>query len=411
MKKNAAVTICSINYMPKALVLFESYRLHHPGHPFYIVVVDRKIPDFTLDRTELTLIWAEDLPIKDFLQYAFTFDIIELNTNVKPTVLKLLLAEYDTVLYLDPDIQILSPLDVVFKALDNASVVVTPHSNNPVLDGKKPDDLEFLRFGAFNLGFIGVSRCQEANDFLDWWSERCLKYGFYEPQLGLAVDQKWVNLALSYFPGLTVLRDAGLNVAFWNLHERHLSLENGKGMVNGTVPLKFIHFSSFDSSAPGNIAQKQNRFLPGSRPDFEPFAREYAKKLLAVDSSKFADKKYGFDYFDDSAYVAPALRRFYAALRVKGHFPMKNPFDPRGSVRAFAAKNGLVHKVGTVAKRQNFHDVGAYKKQIYLLLKMFRFALFLLGPNRYFALMRYLAHISSLRNQVEMFGMTTQENP
>lgn len=409
MSKNAAVTICSLNYLAKALVLFESYRLHHPQHPFYIVLVDRKTPGFSLSKPGLSLIWAEDLPINNFLQYAFAFDIIELNTNVKPTVLKLLLAEYDSVLYLDPDIHVLAGLDMVFEALDSASIVVTPHTNKPILDGKKPDDLEFLRFGAFNLGFIGVSRCAEALAFLDWWSVRCLEYGFYEPQVGLAVDQKWVNLAPSYFPKMTILRDVGLNVAFWNLHERHLSLVDGKGMVNGDVPLKFIHFSSFDGLAPETVAQKQNRFSPGSRPDFELFAREYAKLLLAVDTSQFAGRKYGFDYFDDGIYVTPALRRFYAAFRLREFSAIKNPFDPTEGVRTFASKNGLIVKGAAEAKRLNFQDVGAYKFQITILLKMCRLALFLLGPNRYFALMRYLAHISSLRNQVEMFGKIQQE--
>src|SRR3989338_9093383 len=100
MRKNAAVTICSVNYLTKAIVLFESYRQYHPEQQFYIVLVDRKVDGFSIDRPGLALIWAEDLPIDNFLQYAFAFDIIELNTNVKPTVLKLLLAKHDSVLYL-----------------------------------------------------------------------------------------------------------------------------------------------------------------------------------------------------------------------------------------------------------------------------------------------------------------------
>lgn len=404
MKNNVAVTICSINYLAKALVLFESYRLYHPEQQFYVVIVDRKVPGFSIDRPGLSVIWAEDLPIENFLQYAFAFDIIEFNTNVKPAVLKLLLTKHDAVLYLDPDILIFSRLDVVFEALENASVVVTPHCNTPILDGKKPDDLEFMRFGAFNLGFVGVSRCAEGSDFLDWWSVRCLEYGFYEPQLGLAVDQKWVNLAPSYFPKLAVLHDIGLNVAFWNLHERRLSVVGDKAMVNEQVPLKFIHFSSFNADAPEIVAQKQSRFAAGSRPDFEAFAREYAKQLRAVDSSQFVNIKYGFDYFDDGAYVTPALRRFYAPFRKDVFASVKNPFETEGRVRSFAKKYGLIIPGNNEARRQNFHDMSAYKTQISILLKIFRLVLFILGPNRYFALMRYLAHISSLRNQVEMFG-------
>ena len=155
--KYAAVTICSINYIGKALVLFDTYREQHPEHDFYLVLVDRKC-DLSFSQSGINVIWAEDLPVENFLQHAFAYDVIEFNTNVKPAALKLLLASYAAVLYLDPDIKVYSPLHSVLDALTDASVVVTPHYKTPVLDGCKPDDLELLKFGVFNLCFFGVSR-------------------------------------------------------------------------------------------------------------------------------------------------------------------------------------------------------------------------------------------------------------
>ncbi|NKI67890.1 glycosyl transferase [Collimonas pratensis] len=403
MRNKAAVTICSINYIAKALVLFESYRQYHPDHDFYVVIVDRKNSDLTIEHDGLTVIWAEDLSIPNFHQAAFSFDVIEFNTNVKPTALKLLLNSHDLVVYLDPDIEVFAPLTPVFEGLENASIVLTPHCNTPILDGCKPDDLEFLKFGTFNLGFVAVSKCDEAFSFLDWWSARCLEHGFYEPQVGLAVDQKWVSLAPSYFPNLKVLHDIGLNLAFWNLHERHLSLKDEKWMVNNEVPLRFIHFSSFNASKPEIIAQKQNRFAPGSRPDFESAAKAYAAKLIAAESEKYGGHKYGFDYFDDGTYITPALRRFYAALRSEKFSEVANPFKENSPVMDFAKRNGLLVRGNVPAKRHNFHDMKSYNFQIKMILKMFRFALFVIGPERYFNLMRYLAHISSLRNQTDIF--------
>ena len=404
MQKIASVTICSINYIAKAMVLVDSYRLHHPDHDFHIVIVDRKDPDLKIDRAGLSVIWAEDLEIPDFYQKAFTFDVIEFNTNVKPTALKNLLKKYDAVLYLDPDIEIFAPLTPVFNGLEQAPIVVTPHYNTPILDGHKPDDLELLKFGTFNLGFVGVAQSNEAFAFLDWWSARCLEHGFYEPQAGLAVDQKWVGLAPSYFPNLKILHDVGLNLAFWNLHERTLSIKDGTWVVNGQVPLRFIHFSSFNASKPEIIAQKQDRFAAGSRPDFEPLARAYAAKLISAESEKYGKQKYGFDYFDDGVYIAPALRRFYAALYTERFSTVKNPFDENSSVRKFAMKNNLLVRGNLPAKRHNFHDMKSYGLQIKIILKMFRLALYLIGPERYFNLMRYIAHISSLRNQADIFN-------
>lgn len=404
--KNAAVTICSVNYVGKALVLFESYKMHHPDHDFYLVLVDRK-RELNIQKLGLNLIWAEDLPIDNFLQHAFEYDVIEFNTNVKPSALKLLLKDYEKVLYLDPDIKIYSPLTVVFDALEKASVAVTPHSNTPILDGKKPDDLELLKFGAFNLGFVGVSQTDEGFSFLDWWSDRCLDYGFYEPQLGLAVDQKWVGLAPCFFPSLIILHDVGLNLAFWNLHERQISRGDNVWMVNENIPLKFIHFSSFSTSSPESIAQKQTRYAPGSRPDFIELAKIYAQELLGQDSDEFSRQPYGYDYFDDGIYITPALRRFYAALKSSKFHSEKNPFSADGLVKQFAKKNQLLIKGNKKSKRHIFRDMDAYSTQISIIFKALRFALFLLGPERYFNLMRYVAHVSSLRNQGAMFNKPT----
>ena len=405
MNSIAALTICSINYIGKALVLIDSYTRHHPGHSIYLVLVDRKNPEIKVERPGLTVVWAEDLLIPDFLQHAFTYDVIEFNTNVKPTALKLVLQTHDIAVYLDPDIKVYAPLTPVFDALQNgASLVVTPHSNTPILDGCKPDDLELLKFGAFNLGFAGVSRCQEGLAFLDWWSERCLGHGFYEPQLGLGVDQKWVGLAPCYFPHMQILHDAGLNVAFWNLHERHLTAHDGEWFVNDITPLRFIHFSSFNENTPKVIAKKQTRFEVGSRHDFSVLAEAYAAELLGNASKKYAGYRYTFDYFDDGSYVTPALRRFYAGLKDTVFKAEANPYRPDGPVMRFGKAHRLVGARTEAARRQIFKDVSAYGPQIKLINKMLRLALFVLGPGRYFNLMRYLAHISSLRNQVDMFG-------
>lgn len=403
MTSSAALTICAINYLPKALVLYESYLRHHPDHSFYIVLVDRKDESLRIERPNLTVIWVEDLAVSDFPQHAFAFDVIELSTNVKPSALKYLLARHDVALYIDPDIRVYAPLEPVYEALRTASVVVTPHTNLPVVDGAKPDDVDLLRFGAYNLGFVGVSRCDEGLRFLNWWSDRCLAFGYYEPQLGLAVDQKWVDLAPAFFPALQILHDAGLNVAFWNLHERRMTQRDGTWWVNENVRLRFIHFSSFDAKRPEVVAYKQSRFAPGSRPDFEQLATEYARELQGEGSEEYNRRKYGFDYFNDGTYITPALRRFYAGL--KDQFAdVVNPFDPGSRVMTFARRNGLLTRDNAAAKRHTFHDVGKFGRAIRFIHFMLRLALRVLGPNRYYMLMRYLSHISSLRNQVEMFG-------
>lgn len=404
MTKVSALTICSFNYISKARVLIESFKSIHPEHDITLVIVDKKRESSALQKLGINIIWAEDLPIDNFYQYAFTFDIIEFNTNVKPTALKFLLEKFDKVIYFDPDIQVFSRIDHILEELNNASVVITPHSVTPILDGCKPDDSDLLRFGAYNLGFVGVSNCSESFSFLDWWSDRCLKLGFYEPQLGLAVDQKWIDLAPSFFPKLKILHNVGLNVAFWNLHERFLSKVNNQWFVNGNIPLVFFHFSSFNPDFVDVIAFKQTRFKQGERSDFTEIANEYAVNIQNFKISEFDNQKYGFDYFDDGVYINPIVRRFYVILK-NDMFEKDNPFEVNNNFRKFVKKNGLIELKQTINhKRMTFKDLESYKNQEKFFLIGLKLVLRLLGPEKYFSLMRYLPYISSIRNQKKLFS-------
>lgn len=402
-KSIAAVTICAKNYFAKAKVLRSSYLDCHPEHSFYILIMDRKDEAFEAKHPEYQLIWVEDLAINDLYKHAFSYDVIEFSTNVKPTVLKLLLENYSKVLYIDPDIKVYNYLSPVFDALDHHAITITPHTLTPILDGKHPNDIDFLKFGAYNLGFVGVSKTAEAIGFLDWWSTRCLAFGFYEPQLGLAVDQKWIDLVPSYFPTTKILRDLGLNLSFWNLHERFLIKKDGAWLVNDSSKLYFIHFSSFDAENPTAVASKQNRFSKGDRPDIAELYQQYALNLKAQDTENYSANQYSYDFFEDGVYITATMRRFYVCLSER-FSNEKNPFSPTSKARLFGEKKGLVSRKLMPIKRQNFKNMDDYALQLKIIYFALRIILKVLGPVRYFALMRLLPQLSSIRNQEKVIG-------
>jgi len=399
----SAVTICSTNFMAKALALRESYLQFNPKSDFYILIIDKKHDRFQNLAADVQILWVEEIGIENLRHYAMKFDILELNTNVKARVLSLLLRRYNKVLYLDPDIYFYGTLDTVFRELETHPIVVTPHSLTPILDGKRPSDTDFIRFGTYNLGFVGVSNCEEGFKFLEWWSRRCLEYGFYEPQVGLSVDQKWIDLGPAFFSGMKILRDPGLNVAFWNLHERVVSRRDGIWLVNKDFPLRFFHFSSFNTNSPHMIAQKQSRYAIESRPDLHELLDSYAARLKENENESFSSYNYSFNHFDDGMYVTPTLRRFYATL--EANFPInEDPFSHGSSLQRFAIESGLASKKYGICKPLIFKEVGVHSQAARVSLVGLRWILRMIGPNRYFTLMRYLAYISSIRNQSEMFS-------
>ena len=176
----------------------------------------------------------EEIGLPNLNSLAMKYDILELNTNVKPSFMKYIFdnSDVDRLVYLDPDIYIYNRLDPVFDLLEGANVVLTPHITSPINDDKNPREQDFLLSGTYNLGFIAVIRSSESIRMLDWWERRCLEQGFDETRTGLFVDQKWMNLAPCLFEKVEQCKDLGCNMAYWNLHERSLTYEDSEYVVN-----------------------------------------------------------------------------------------------------------------------------------------------------------------------------------
>lgn len=402
LPRSVIFTACSANYLGKAAAMALSALDHHTDYDIVILVADGKRPVDIADM-RIRLLWAEDLGFPAYLQSAFKYNIIEFNTALKPFATLHLLASYERVIYLDPDVCVFAPLATVHAGLDKYAAVFTPHALSPYDGAGRPGDRDLLRFGSSNLGFFAVRRSSAAEQMLRWWHERCRQECFYEPQLGLGVDQKWIDLAFAFFDDMGLLKDPGLNVAFWNLHERQLSHTDAGWRVNGNTPLGFVHFSSFVEADEQAVADKQTRHTVGSRPDFSLAGnvyRDYLQRGKAL--VKVADTRYSYGQFDNGATVSPALRRFYAVSERPEVLAEDNPFSVHGAVYRFARGQGLVSSRPAATTHVNFKVQASYSRQQRLITIAFRWVLRLIGPDRYFNLMRYLAHYSSLLNQGDL---------
>ena len=396
-------TACSVNYLEKAIAMFLSVEHSHPNVDMVVLLVDRKRP-VSLLNSRVKLWWSEDIGFPDYLQCAFKYNIIELNTALKPYAALKLLDEYEKVIFLDPDTCLYNPLESTISALENNSSVFTPISLSPYYGLGRPSDIDLLRFGTNCLGFFAVKNSEKSREFLEWWHDQCFSKCFYEPQVGLAVDQKWVDLAPAFFEETYLLKDPGLNVAFWNLHERRISKTDRGWMVNDKYPLGFIHFSSFSINDSDVIANKQTRYSAGDRPDFTSAAdiyREYlstAKLIVNCD-----DIRYGYSTFTNGRAISPSLRRFYEVYKDTKFIDCRNPFAEDGSIYRFAKKYHLLSKDNFPEAHINFKVSNSYALQRKFIRLLFKMLLRILGPDRYFLFLRYMAYYSSIFNQSDMF--------
>ena len=399
----AGCTIVSPNYLAFARTLSASYLAQHPGHRFFVLLVadlDDAEP-FRAGSFEPVLL--SQIGLEDLRREAMKYDILELNTNVKPTFLKYLIETHnlDQVVYLDPDIFVFAPLAPVFEALDSGAIaILTPHITRPVNDGKSPDEQDLLYNGTYNLGFVAIRRSDEGWRLLSWWEERCLGLGFSEGRTGLFVDQKWMNLAPGLFDGVAILRNPGLNMAYWNLHERRLGRTptgyEVSGPISNPVPLCFFHFSGVVVADAAVLSRHTDRFTLETRPDLQQIFAEYKAGVRSNQDRQLDSVPYGFDTLSDGTAVTRLARRIYAQHQPR--WAGKDPFDARGEFARFAGRLGLV-KGKKAPEKFTWSEFNANDRRVTLIHQALKIALRTLGPNRYELLMRYLAHIAVLRHQ------------
>ena len=199
------------------------------------------------------------LAVGEWEQMAGVYNVLELATAVKPAFLRHLLTPApkgsgtQAVCYLDPDVEVYHPFPEVAALAEEVGIVLTPHVLHPLpRDGYLPDERSLMLAGLFNLGFICVG--PTAVPFLDWWHERLRLDAVVDPANALFTDQRWVDWVPSLFAS-HVIDDHGMNVAYWNAHERPLERADDGTVLAAGTPLKFFHFSGYEIDEPWRLSK------------------------------------------------------------------------------------------------------------------------------------------------------------
>ena len=280
-------TICSSNYLAHAKVLGDSLAESNPDCRFVIGLVDSIPTEIDLSTwMSHQVIPVTEIGISDFDELSEKYNVVELNTAVKPFYMEYFYKEneaVDHVIYLDPDTVVYNSLSTLIGKLDSHHMIVTPHSCS--YDNSEDNlyyETTMLMTGVYNLGFIATARSADASAFLTWWQIRLRKYCYYLPSPGLFVDQIWVTLAPLYFDGFFVEKDPGYNMCYWNHFERILSCKQGTYKVNGKYDLILYHFSSYKLDHPDEITNRYNQPIATfeERPDLKPLYDDYRKRLM-----------------------------------------------------------------------------------------------------------------------------------
>ena len=306
----AVGTIAARNYLASVVLLASSLKRIHPEVELQVILLDASAAELSEYRRRWNWIGFRGvselgIPDEELDRMLVAYSITELATAVKPSLLGQLRRGAEVAMYLDPDIEVFASLAPLVEAARTSSIALTPHVTEvSPRDFKDTSEEAFLTTGQFNLGFIAVGPGSEA--FLDYWSERLVRYAIVDFARGYFTDQRWVDAVPSLFE-YQVIRDPGCNVAYWNLHQRLLASGTEGLTVNGE-PLRFFHYSGHDAASPEVLSKYAplTRVTVSASPVLRQLLRDRAERIISLE---VPTPPYGFDRLSDGRRLSGAFRR------------------------------------------------------------------------------------------------------
>lgn len=334
---NAMFTIVSKNYLHYALTVRESFLKHNKDTDFYIFLMDKlsskkDIEMFKkLNDYKVKIIGFEE--IKNGIQsqlidsMLFKYTVLEMNTGLKPFAMEYLLnLGFDKVIYIDPDICFYQKISKIINKLEEYDILLTPHMLKPYSDNKSPSELDIMRAGIYNLGFIAVKNTNNVRRFVHWWQERLAEYGYSDIANGMFTDQKWMDYTPSLFNNVYIFKDPGHNVAYWNLHERNIELSEGVWYVNGQ-PLVFFHYSGLPLHNITSISKHQNRFNIDDIENVKTLILEYIDLVKSFAPDNFGNMEYYYGHICGTKYKYPDFVRKLNQSLDHPYLPCRDNFN------------------------------------------------------------------------------------
>jgi hypothetical protein len=319
-------------YAGQALLLAASLRKAYGNEAHIVALVIDQVEGSELEYLDGfdEILLAEELEIPNFRSWIFGHTIVEAATAVKPFALRHLLGRFSQVTYLDPDIYVYSRLDEVTAKASQWDCALTPHQISPQAEEwvAQATELESLRYGVYNLGFLSVRASAEGKRVANWWAERCYLHCTANTERGLFTDQKLFDLAPALFSGVRVLRHPGYNVATWNVRERTVTLDERGLLVNGE-PLRFCHFTKATHIG----ASALERMVDGKNLFTELFHAYIA--LLRQKNHELAglDRRWTYGSYENGVEIADETRQAFRACKDR-RWKLKDPFATESAVQS-----------------------------------------------------------------------------
>lgn len=289
----AVVTVVTRSHMHRARALLASVARHLPEARCFAVLADRDL-DSRLGPQPFEVIPIESLPVPDMAGFVRRYSPAELSFAAKPWGLaELFRRGFDRVIYFDSDVVVYSSLQPMLDVLDDAAIVLTPHLTGEGIGDVREFERTILLAGAYNAGFVGLSRGASAERFLGWWQDKLLHHCRIDVARGMVGDQRWLDLVPGLFDGVRIVRHPGWNFAWWNMLRRPVTAVGSALRASGE-PLVFVHYSGLVSAASFAGQRANEDAVERAGPEIRALIDSYAMLLEREGARHYAALPFAF---------------------------------------------------------------------------------------------------------------------
>lgn len=246
MKVNLVAYI-DANYLPKALVCYDSLREHFVGkfrmymYCFdditYTILKKYALPDLVVIHKkdfETPEILAQKKSKKSY-EYFWTYTPVVLQDTMK------MVPEGDLVVYMDTDMMFFASPQCIFDELEDKDVLIQPNNFSV------RERWQFEPIGYYCTAFNVFRNNENSRTIVEDWKQKCIEWCGATLEEGRFGDQKYMDYWRDEYQKVREVTTVGANVAPWNIHKYDISYRNGKVFVNDK-PLIYYHFHSFKMS-------------------------------------------------------------------------------------------------------------------------------------------------------------------
>jgi hypothetical protein len=277
----ACLTISPRSNLHEALTTATSFLSHNAGVDYIVLVTDKvDFKDLEKKYPSINFISADFLEDEILNNMNKLYSKLEFAYAITPFAIEHLLSNfYKKILFLKLETLVLGNLNLLFDELDFNSAIITPHLLFPEVSATNiGQELDVLMAGTYNGGIVGFRKTNEALAFLTWWGQKTVNQCFRDISNGLHFEQRWLDFILSLVSDVGIIRNQGINVAHWNLHERTIKIVNGSFFIGADQCLVF-RFSGFDTRKPFRLSKYKPDLNERDLGDAVSVFRIYKKSL------------------------------------------------------------------------------------------------------------------------------------